>query len=91
MEMSSVGQLQAEMIGRPGLLGLWIIHKPNNPGRPIISACSCPTELISSFLDKKMAPFVKSLPTYIKDTNHALNILKQFSFPGNNKFLFTMD
>ena len=27
------------------------IHKPNNPGRPIISACSCPTELISSFLD----------------------------------------
>ena len=67
------------------------IHKPNNPGRPIISACSCPTELISSFLDKKMAPFVKSLPTYIKDTNHALNILKQFSFPGNNKFLCTMD
>ena len=55
------------------------IHKPNNPGRPIISACSCPTELISSFLDKKMAPFVKSLPTYIKDTNHALNILKQIS------------
>ena len=67
------------------------IHKPNNPGRPIISACSCPTELISSFLDKKMAPFFKSLPTYIKDTNHTLNILKQFSFPGNNKFLFTMD
>ena len=67
------------------------IHKPNNPGRSIISACSCPTELISSFLDKEMVPFVKSLPTYIKDTNHALNILKQFSFPGNNKFLFTMD
>ena len=29
------------------------IHKTNNPGRPIVSACSCPTELISSFLDKK--------------------------------------
>ena len=56
-----------------------------------VSACSCPTELISGFLDKKMAPFAKSLPTYIKDTNHALNILKQFSFPSNNKFLFTMD
>ena len=27
------------------------IHKPNNPGRLIISACSCPTELISSYLD----------------------------------------
>ena len=22
------------------------IHKPNNPGRPIVSACNCPTELI---------------------------------------------
>ena len=28
------------------------IHKPNNPGRPIVSACCCPTELISSYLDK---------------------------------------
>ena len=35
------------------------IHKPNNPGRPIIFARSCPTELISSFLDKKMAPLVR--------------------------------
>ena len=47
------------------------IHKPNNPGRPIVSACSCPTELISSYLDKVMTPIVKSLPSYIKDSNHA--------------------
>jgi len=44
------------------------IHKPNNPGRPIVSACSCPTELISSYLDRIMVPIVKSLPSYIKDT-----------------------
>ena len=50
------------------------IHKLNNPGRPIVSACSCPTELISSYLDKIMVPFVKSLPSHIKDTNHALKI-----------------
>ena len=25
------------------------IHKPNYPGRPTVSACSCPTELISSY------------------------------------------
>ena len=36
------------------------IHKPNNPGRPIVSACSCPTELTSSYLDKIMAPIVKT-------------------------------
>ena len=27
LEMSSVGQLQAETIGQPGLLGLWILGK----------------------------------------------------------------
>ena len=42
------------------------IHKPNNPGRPIVSACSCPTELISSYLDEIMAPIVKTLPSCIK-------------------------
>ena len=48
------------------------IHKPNNPGRPIVSICSCPTELISSYLDRIMTPIVKSLPSYIKDSTHAL-------------------
>ena len=67
------------------------IHKPNNPGRPIVSACSCPTELISSYLDKIMVPFVKSLPSHIKDTNHALQIFRDFTFSGENKFIFTMD
>ena len=67
------------------------IHKPNNPGRPIFSACSCPTELISSYLDKIMKPIVKSLPSYIKDSNHALEIFRSFNFSGENKILFTMD
>ena len=67
------------------------IHKPNNPGRPIVSACSCPTELISSYLDKVMTPRVKSLPSYIKDSNHALEIFRNFNFSGENKINFTMD
>ena len=67
------------------------IHKPNNPGRPIVSACSCPTELISSYLDKVMTPIVKSLPSYIKDSNHALEISRNFNFSGENKIIFTMD
>ena len=70
------------------------IHKPNNPGRPIVSACSWPTENISAYLNEVLAPFAKSLPTYVKDTNHALHIFDSFRFdtatPGNH-FLFTMD
>ena len=67
------------------------IHKPNNPGRPTVSACSCPTELISNYLDKVMTPIVKSLPSYIKDSNHALEIFRNFNFSGENKIIFTMD
>ena len=67
------------------------IHKPNNPGRPIVSACSCPTELVSSFLDHLMAPFVKDLPSYIKDTKHALLIFRNIRFNNTHKLIFTMD
>ena len=67
------------------------IHKPNNPGRPIVSACSCPTELISSYLDKIMAPIVRSLPSYVKDSQHTLQIFCDFNFLGEDKLIFTMD
>ena len=67
------------------------IHKPNNPGRPIVSACSCPTEVISIYLDRIMTPIVKSLPSYIKDSTHALKIFRDFNFSGQDKLIFTMD
>ena len=66
-------------------------HKPNNPGRPIVSLCSCPTELISSYLDKIMAPIVRSLPSCVKDSQHALQIFRDFNFLGEDKLIFTMD
>ena len=67
------------------------IHKPNNPGRPIVSACSCPTELISSYLEKIMTPIVRSLPSHVKDSQHALQIFQDFNFLGEDKLIFTMD
>ena len=67
------------------------IHKPNNPGRPIVLARSCPTELISNYLDNIMAPIVKTLLSYIKDSQHALQIFRDFNFLGQGKLLFTVD
>ena len=68
------------------------IHKTNNPGRPIVSACSCPTVQISAFLDSIFTPINQALPTYLKDTTHALNIFGNFSFGSSpSKLLFTMD
>jgi len=69
------------------------IHKTDNPGHPIVSACCCPTENIPSYLEV-MAPFVRKLPTYFKDTNHALGIFASFRFNKSDPcphFLFTID
>ena len=40
---------------------------------------------------KNMTPIVKSLPSYIKDSNHALETFRNFNFSGENKIIFTMD
>ena len=55
------------------------------------SACSCPTELISSYLDKIMAPIVKTLPSHTKDSQQALEIFRDFNIFGQKKLIFTMD
>ena len=67
------------------------IHKPNNPGRPIVPAYSCPTEFISILLDKIVAPVVRSLPSHIKHSRHALKILRDFNFLGEDKLIVPVD
>lgn len=70
------------------------IHKPNSTGRPIVSACCCPTENIAAYLDEIMAPVVRFLATYVKDTNDALRIFDTLTFDGPNdnpRFRFTID
>ena len=58
-----------------------------------MSACSCPTEHISEYLDAVQQPLVQSLPTYIKDSTHALNLIEDINQTPNfePKYLFTMD
>ena len=38
-----------------------------------------------------MAPIVRSLPSYVKDSQHALQIFRDFNFLGEAKFIFTMN
>ena len=38
-----------------------------------------------------MAPLVRNVPSYIKDTKHALQIFQNIHFSGTHKFIFTMD
>ena len=64
------------------------IHKVNNPGRPAVSTCNYPTELISSYLDSVLNPIVSPLPSSVKDTYDALRIFDQFEFTGDSQLLF---
>ena len=50
------------------------IHKLKNHGCPIMSACSCPTEHTSAYLDTVLQSIVQSLLTYVKDSTHALTM-----------------
>ena len=61
------------------------IHKKNNPGRPIVSACDSPTEKLSMFVDSYLKPLTLKVDSYIKDTTdflHKLNSLGQLQ-PGS--------
>ena len=66
------------------------IHKANNPGRPIISACGGPTEKISAFVDHTLKPLVLNLPSHVKDTAHFINLLSSLDIPDNH-IMMTID
>ena len=66
------------------------IHKPNNPGRPVINSIERHTSEISRFIDHHLQPVVKQIPSYIKDINHFINRINNFSVPVNS-VLVTMD
>ena len=67
------------------------IHKLGNPGRAVVSSCSCPKTLISKYLSELLKPIVMNLPFFVKDTNHALKMMENFQFQEDNALLFTMD
>ena len=64
--------LNVPNVRQPTFYVLPKIHKEDNPGRPIVSAVSCPTAHISSYLDSIFQPLVQSLPSFIKDSTDAL-------------------
>ncbi|KAL9972935.1 hypothetical protein ACROYT_G019335 [Oculina patagonica] len=67
------------------------VHKQGNPGRPIVSSNSHPTERISHFVDYHLKPLVQNTDSFIKDTTHFLNKLKQLGRLPQNALLVTLD
>ena len=43
------------------------IHKPRNPGRPIVNSIGSITEKISAFVDSHLRQYTPQIPSYIKE------------------------
>ena len=69
------------------------IHKrlSDVPGRPVISNCGAPTEKVSEFLDFHLKPIMKNGKSYIRDSSHFLEKIKNISSIPDNALLVTAD
>ena len=68
------------------------IHKPNNPGRPIISGCHPPSANLLVFLDHYLNPIVQNLSSYIRDTDDFLKtMLDMNTITPPNSILVILD
>ena len=70
------------------------VHKDREhpPGRPIVSGVKGPTEKLSKLVDHLLQPIVKTLPSYIKDSTHFLQIIEDWNtrhapLPSGTKFV----
>ena len=53
--------LRLDKVITPAFYFLPNIHKPNNPGRPVISSVDCRTSRITEFVDHYPQPAVTNL------------------------------
>ncbi|CAN7939652.1 unnamed protein product [Ixodes hexagonus] len=79
----------------PGVCYLFIkVHKPNNPGRPIISGIGTPAEQISEFLDHAIKHIPPLLQSYVKDSTDFLNQINRMNesdIVSKDSILVTLD
>lgn len=58
----------------------------------IVSACNCPTKIISNCLNCVLTPLLALLPSHIYDTNHIVSLFNFFSFfCSTSQLLVTLD
>ena len=67
------------------------IHKPNNPGRPVISSVNSHMEKLSAYVDEFLRPLAQALPSHIRDTTDFIIRLKNLGRVPENSILATLD
>ena len=72
------------------------VHKSDWPtpcmprGRPIVSDVKSVSRNCASLVEHFLAPIARSLPSYVRDSMHAISLIKNFVLP-NDALLFTLD
>ena len=90
IEQNTYTNLHTKHPRTPSFYLLPKIHKPNNPGRPIVNGIGSVTEKISAYVDTYLKKYTPRIPSHIKDTTHFLNILKHLEVQ-NTDLLVTID
>ena len=67
------------------------IHKPSNPGRPVVNSIDSHTSRISKYVDFYLQPLARQLPSYIQDTSHFLRKLNIRRDSNPDSILVTLD
>ena len=69
------------------------IHKRlyNAPGRPVISNCGTPTEIVSEILDSQLKPIMQKSWSYITDSGDFIDKIKCIKNIPENAQLVTAD
>ena len=75
----------------PLFYGLPKVHKPNIPLQPIVLACHSPTDQLSNYVTHFIQPLVETLPSYIRDCKHFLQLLESLPPLPENAILVTAD
>ena len=66
------------------------IHKSGSQGRPIVNSIGSITEKISAFVDSHLRQYTPRIPSYIMDTTHFINIMKNIQLDPED-LLLTID
>ena len=67
------------------------VHKPNNPGRPVVSSVNSHTEKLSAYVDEFLRPLAEKLPSHIENTTDSIKRLHELGRVPENCILATLD
>ena len=91
LSSSTASKLTVDEVRTPQFHIFSKVHKPNIPGRSVVSSIQSRTSKVSTFIDHHLQLRGKSLPSYIKDTSGFINRINETKDINKDTILVTLD